>query len=135
MIWNRKFNYPRSTRSVINGSRHYSVAQHQLPSVTAILSLTKSEEDKAALSAWKKRIAPVGSGVTLDFTNRGLREQICHSRNTARKTRFYATVSYNFKKKNTISHFTETKFVPQIAFRTETTKSIIPGRTKQVSLS
>ena len=35
---------------------HYSVAQQQLPSVTAILSLTKSEEDKAALSAWKKRV-------------------------------------------------------------------------------
>ena len=56
MIWNRKFNYPASTRSVINGSRHYSVAQQQLPSVTSILSLTKSEEDKAALSAWKKRV-------------------------------------------------------------------------------
>ena len=32
------------------------MAQQQLPSVTAILSLTKSEEDKAALSAWKKRV-------------------------------------------------------------------------------
>jgi len=56
MKWNRKFDYPASSRSVLNGSRHYSVAQHQLPSVTAILSLTKSEEDKAALSAWKKRV-------------------------------------------------------------------------------
>ena len=56
MKWNRKFNYPRSSRSVINGSRHYSINQQQLPSVTAILSRTKPEEDKAALAAWKLRM-------------------------------------------------------------------------------
>ena len=56
MKWNRKFNYPTSSRSVLNGSRHYAVNQQQLPSVTAILSLTKTEEDKAALAAWKLRI-------------------------------------------------------------------------------
>ncbi|QIZ20908.1 hypothetical protein E5R92_03810 [Candidatus Pelagibacter giovannonii] len=56
MKWNRKFNYPTSSRSVINGSRHYSIEQQQLPSVTAILSRTKPEEDKAALAAWKLRM-------------------------------------------------------------------------------
>ena len=50
MKWNRKFNYPTSSRSVLNGSRHYAVNQQRLPSVTAILSLTKPEEDKAALA-------------------------------------------------------------------------------------
>jgi len=56
MKWNRKFNYPTSSRSVLNGSRHYAVNQQRLPSVTAILSLTKPEEDKAALAAWKLRV-------------------------------------------------------------------------------
>jgi len=56
MKWNRKFNYPSSSRSVIDGSRHYSVDQQRLPSVTAILSKTKPIEDIEALLAWKKRI-------------------------------------------------------------------------------
>tara|TARA_B100000767_G_C19634565_1_gene479823 strand:- start:245 stop:949 length:705 start_codon:yes stop_codon:yes gene_type:complete len=56
MKWNRKFNYPTSSRSILNGSRHYAVNQQRLPSVTAILSLTKPEEDKAALAAWKLRV-------------------------------------------------------------------------------
>ena len=56
MKWNKKFNYPTSSRSVLNCSRHYAVNQQRLPSVTAILSLTKPEEDKAALAAWKLRV-------------------------------------------------------------------------------
>ena len=56
MKWNRKFNYLSLNRRLINGSRHYIIDQHQLPSVSTILSLTKSEEDKAALAAWKARI-------------------------------------------------------------------------------
>ena len=61
MKWNRKFNYPTSSRSVLNGSRHYAVNQQRLPSVTAILSLTKPEEDKAALAAWKLRVGKEAS--------------------------------------------------------------------------
>jgi len=56
MKWNNKFIYPKSTRSIVNGSRHYSIENSSLPSVTAILSATKSEEDKAALAAWKERV-------------------------------------------------------------------------------
>ena len=56
MKWNRKFNYRSLNRSLVNGSRHYIIDQHKLPSVSTILSETKSEEDKAALAAWKARI-------------------------------------------------------------------------------
>ena len=59
MKWNTKFSYPRSTRSLINGSRHYSLDGSNLPSVTTILSATKSEEDKAAILAWKQRVGTV----------------------------------------------------------------------------
>ena len=56
MKWNTKFSYPKSSRSLIKGSRHYSLDGSSLPSVTTILSATKSEEDKAALLAWKQRV-------------------------------------------------------------------------------
>ena len=56
MEWNKKFTYPRSTRSLINGSRHYSLDGSNLPSVTTILKVTQSEEDKAAIEAWKQRV-------------------------------------------------------------------------------
>ena len=56
MKWNNKFIYPKSTRSIVNGSRHYSIDNSNLPSVTSILSVTKSEEDKAGIEAWKARV-------------------------------------------------------------------------------
>lgn len=56
MQWNTKFSYPKSVRSMINGSRHYSIDGSKLPSVTSILSATKSEEDKASIAAWKERV-------------------------------------------------------------------------------
>ncbi len=56
MEWNNKFTYPKSTRSLINGSRHYSLDGSNLPSVTTILKITQSEEDKAAIEAWKQRV-------------------------------------------------------------------------------
>ena len=56
MEWNKKFNYPSSTRALVQGKRHYSLDGSNLPSVTTILSATKSEEDKAALTAWKERV-------------------------------------------------------------------------------
>ena len=49
-------NLPKSTRSIINGSRHYLIDNSRLPSVTAILSATKSDEDKAGIAAWKERV-------------------------------------------------------------------------------
>ena len=56
MKWNNKFTYPKSTRSVINGSRHYNLEGSNLPSVTTILKATQSEEDKAGIAAWKERV-------------------------------------------------------------------------------
>ena len=56
MEWNNKFTYPKSTRSIVNGSRHYSLEGSNLPSVTSILKATQSEEDKAAIQAWKERV-------------------------------------------------------------------------------
>ena len=46
MQWNNKFIYPTSTRSIVQGSRHYSVNEENLPSVTTILKATESEEKK-----------------------------------------------------------------------------------------
>ena len=56
MEWNNKFNYPKSSRSIINGSRHYALDGSHLPSVTTILKATQSEEDKAGIAAWKERV-------------------------------------------------------------------------------
>ena len=56
MKWNKKFNYTSLNRVPVNGSRHYAVGQHRLPSVSTVLSLTKSAEDKAALAAWIARV-------------------------------------------------------------------------------
>ena len=56
MKWNNKFNYPKSTRSIEDGYRKYSLGTEKLPSVTTILSATKSEEEKAALANWRERV-------------------------------------------------------------------------------
>ena len=56
MRWNNKFNYPKSTRSIEDGYRKYLLGENKLPSVTTILSTTKSEEEKAALANWKERV-------------------------------------------------------------------------------
>ena len=56
MKWNKKFNYTSLNRIPLNGSRHYAVGQQRLPSVSTILSKTKSDEDKAALAAWIARV-------------------------------------------------------------------------------
>ena len=56
MHWNNKYSYPKSTRSIVDGSRHYSINKERLPSVTTILKATESEEKKASLQAWKDRV-------------------------------------------------------------------------------
>ena len=56
MQWNNKYIYPKSTRSIFQGSRHYSINQENLPSVTTILKATESEEKKAKLAEWKNRV-------------------------------------------------------------------------------
>ena len=56
MKWNNKFSYPKSSRSIEDGYRKYLLGEYKLPSVTTILSATKSEEEKAALANWKERV-------------------------------------------------------------------------------
>ena len=61
MRWNKRFNYPKSQRSLIQGSRHYDIDQQMLPSVTTILSATQSEEKRQSLAAWRARIGAQGA--------------------------------------------------------------------------
>ena len=56
MKWNKKFIYPKCSRSLIDGKRHYDIEQTKLPSVTTILSATQSEEKKKSLADWKARL-------------------------------------------------------------------------------
>ena len=56
MKWNNKFNYPKSTRSIEDGYRKYFLGEEKLPSVTTILSVPKSDEEKAALANWRERV-------------------------------------------------------------------------------
>jgi len=56
--WNKRFIYPTSTRSLIQGKRHYDIEHGgtKLPSVTTIISATQSEEKRQALAKWKSRL-------------------------------------------------------------------------------
>ena len=56
MKWNKLYKYPNSTKSLIEGSRHYDVSNEILPSVTTILQATQSEEKKASLQRWKAKV-------------------------------------------------------------------------------
>ena len=59
MKWNKKFDYPSSIRSLIEGRRHYEIGADKLPSVTTILSNTQSAEKKASLARWKENIGEI----------------------------------------------------------------------------
>ena len=56
MKWNKLYKYPRSTRSLIEGNRHYDVSNEILPSVTTILQATQSDEKKASLANWRRKV-------------------------------------------------------------------------------
>jgi len=58
MKWNKRFEYPRSMRSMIGGKRHYDINKDnkKLPSVTTILSNTQSKEKQESLSRWRDRV-------------------------------------------------------------------------------
>ena len=72
MEWNRKFNYPTSTRALYNGKRHYSVGTEKLPSVTTILSATVSDEKKASLERWVQRVGKANAEkIKKEATTRG----------------------------------------------------------------
>jgi len=53
--WNKKFTYPKSSRSLVMGRRHYAVDNQKLPSVTTILSQTQTKEKQESLAAWRAR--------------------------------------------------------------------------------
>jgi hypothetical protein len=72
MQWNNKYNYPKSTRSIVGGSRMYAVNQEKLPSVTSILQATQSEEKKASLANWKARVGVAEANrIKNDASSRG----------------------------------------------------------------
>jgi hypothetical protein len=72
MKWNKKFTYPKSVRSLINGKRHYSIDNRKLPSVTTILSATQSEEKRQSLANWRARLgAGAANKVMNDAAVRG----------------------------------------------------------------
>ncbi len=72
MIWNNKFNYPKSSKSIENGLRKYQFDGEKLPSVTSILQATKSEEDKAAIKNWIERVGSTEANrIKNEASNRG----------------------------------------------------------------
>ena len=56
LYWNKRFTYPASQRSSIEGKRHYEITGLKLPSVTTILAATQSEEKRQSLQRWKDRV-------------------------------------------------------------------------------
>ena len=56
MKWNKLYKYPKSSRSLIEGNRHYDISNEKLPSVTTIISLTQSEEKRQSLQKWRQRV-------------------------------------------------------------------------------
>ncbi len=56
MKHNPKFIYPKSTRSSVDGHRHYDLGTAKLPSVTTILSATQPPEKMKALAEWRLRV-------------------------------------------------------------------------------
>ena len=54
--WNKQFEYPTSTRSLINNKRHYAIGDEKLPSVTTILGATTSSEKQESLAKWMAKV-------------------------------------------------------------------------------
>ena len=59
MKWNKLYKYPRSTREILKGGRHYDVNDEKLPSVTTILQATQSLEKAESLARWASRVGQV----------------------------------------------------------------------------
>ena len=72
MKWNNKFNYPKSSRSTVDGLRKYLLGDEKLPSVTSVLKSTMNEEDKASLENWKERVGyKEANRIKNEASNRG----------------------------------------------------------------
>jgi hypothetical protein len=50
--WNKRFTYPKSIRSSVDGKRTYEVGDEKLPSVTTILGQTQSDEKRESIAKW-----------------------------------------------------------------------------------
>ena len=70
-----KFNYVPIDRTTVNGSRRYATPDgEKLPSVTTVLDATKSEESKAILENWRKRVGYAkAKEITTEAAGRGTR--------------------------------------------------------------
>jgi hypothetical protein len=75
MEWNNKYIYPKSTRSIVDGSRHYSVNEERLPSVTTILKATESEKKKHLFKLGSKGL--VKSKLKLSHVKQVAEEALC----------------------------------------------------------
>ena len=56
MKWNKKFEYPKTVRGMVEGLRHYDINNEKLPSVTTILGQTQSAEKSEGLAKWRARV-------------------------------------------------------------------------------
>ena len=56
MKWNKLYKYPDSTRSTVEIFRTYDVNDEKLPSVSTILSATKSQEAIDSINRWKLKV-------------------------------------------------------------------------------
>jgi hypothetical protein len=74
-MYNPKFEYKKLSRTEVNGARRYTTPDgYALPSVTTILSATKSQESVQALQQWKKRMGEDrAQQITTEAANRGTR--------------------------------------------------------------
>jgi len=61
--WEKKYDYPKSVRSIYQGSRHYALNNQMLPSVTSIIEMTKTDREKESLASWKQRVGEKASAV------------------------------------------------------------------------
>ena len=70
-----RFPYEKLTRKTIEGQRLYSCPDgSKLPSVTTILDKTKTQEKKAALENWRKRVGKEkAASITAESGARGTR--------------------------------------------------------------
>ena len=56
MKWNKRFTYPKSIRSSVDGKRTYEVGSEKLPSVTTILGQTQSDEKRESIARWQAKV-------------------------------------------------------------------------------
>lgn len=69
-----RFDYQTLNRVSDSGTRRYQTPTGNLPSVTTILSATKSAESRQALAAWRTRLGEAqAQAVTTEAANRGTR--------------------------------------------------------------